>query len=369
MNTRDYTDALERALGRVIADAKREIADLKREMAAQKAQAEAVAAARDAEARAVIERLVLRCEHDVAERLATVRDGKDADPVVVARMVGDAVAAVEIPQVDLDVVARMVDDRIAALPPAERGEPGKDADPEVIERMIADAVAAKPLPDVVPVVERAVAEAIAARPLPIDGKDGVDGKDGIDGKSVSVDEVRAMLVEIVPPREELIGPPGRLPLVREWQDDVHYTGDVVTRDGEMFQAVRDTGRPPPHDDWIRIAARGRDGRSVNVRALFDPYEQYNELDIVALNGGSFIALRDDPGECPGDGWQLLASRGKAGPQGPQGVQGDKGERGAAGEAVVAADVDAYGAVTLTNGDGSTVTLDLYPVLATVAGRK
>ena len=37
---------------------------------------------------------------------------------------------------------------------------------------------------------------------------------------------------------------------------------------------------------------------------------YGELDIVALNGGSFIARQDNPGACPGDGWQLHRPKAK-----------------------------------------------------------
>jgi len=43
------------------------------------------------------------------------------------------------------------------------------------------------------------------------------------------------------------------------------------------------------------------------------------------------ARRDDPGLCPGDGWQVLASRGKArdkGQPGPPGKKGEWGERAA-----------------------------------------
>ena len=50
-------------------------------------------------------------------------------------------------------------------------------------------------------------------------------------------------------------------------------------------------------------------------------------DIVALNGGSFIARHDDPGECPGSGWQSLTLPGKRGERGPH------GERGPAGSAI------------------------------------
>jgi hypothetical protein len=66
------------------------------------------------------------------------------------------------------------------------------------------------------------------------------------------------------------------------------------------------------------------------RGTFDPDERYQALDICALNGGSFIALRDEPGPCPGAGWQLLTrqgARGVAGPRGERGPQGERGERG------------------------------------------
>ena len=38
-------------------------------------------------------------------------------------------------------------------------------------------------------------------------------------------------------------------------------------------------------------------------------------DVVALNGGSFIARKDVPGPCPGPGWQLIASQGRRGAAG------------------------------------------------------
>jgi hypothetical protein len=61
-----------------------------------------------------------------------------------------------------------------------------------------------------------------------------------------------------------------------------------------------------------------------VRGAFNETAEYRRLDVVALNGGSFIALKDAPGPCPGCGWHLLASQGK------RGAAGEKGERGAQG---------------------------------------
>ena len=74
-------------------------------------------------------------------------------------------------------------------------------------------------------------------------------------------------------------------------------------------------------DWLCLATAGRDGSSVNIRGTFDANADYRRLDVVALNGGSFIALKDAPGSCPGSGWQLIASQGK------RGAAGERGERG------------------------------------------
>ena len=99
------------------------------------------------------------------------------------------------------------------------------------------------------------------------------------------------------------GPPGKLPIVKLWTPEtVYYAGDVVAFDGGTFQAMCDTGQPPSHTHWICLAAAGRDGKTMAVRGTFDESVSYRRLDVVALNGGSFIALKDAPGPCPGSGW-------------------------------------------------------------------
>jgi hypothetical protein len=46
------------------------------------------------------------------------------------------------------------------------------------------------------------------------------------------------------------GPPGKLPLVKLCKPEtVYYEGDVVAYDGGTFQARRDTGQAPGHQDW------------------------------------------------------------------------------------------------------------------------
>ena len=57
--------------------------------------------------------------------------------------------------------------------------------------------------------------------------------------------------------------------------------------------------------------------------------KYEQHDIVAVNGSSFIALEDSPGQCPGAGWQLLASAGSRGARGFAGPKGERGENAAA----------------------------------------
>lgn len=121
------------------------------------------------------------------------------------------------------------------------------------------------------------------------------------------------------------GAPGKLPLVKLWiPETVYYEGEVVAYDGGTFQAKRDTGQPPSHADWLCLATAGRDGKSFAVRGTFNETVEYRRLEVVALNGGSFVARKDKPGPCPGSGWQLIVSQGK------RGVAGEKGDRGSAG---------------------------------------
>jgi hypothetical protein len=93
----------------------------------------------------------------------------------------------------------------------------------------------------------------------------------------------------------------------------------------------DTGEPPDNEKhWQCLAAPGRDAKSIRHRGTFKEDTEYAAYDAVALNGGSFLALRDKPGTCPGPGWQLLAAPGKRGAAGEGGPQGNRGSTGAAG---------------------------------------
>ncbi|MEO3475776.1 hypothetical protein AAFN86_28250 [Roseomonas sp. CAU 1739] len=145
-----------------------------------------------------------------------------------------------------------------------------------------------------------------------------------------------------------------LPLSQPWREGVFRQGTLVTHGGATWQAARDTAHEPPHDDWHCFAAAGHPGASgpgLAVRGTWSDAETYRMGDIAMLNGGSFIARRDAPGPCPGEGWQLLASPGKRGNRTP---------------GVVSMKISDEGMLTLRNGDGSVVNLDLYPLLGKIA---
>ncbi|WP_448113068.1 hypothetical protein [Mesorhizobium amorphae] len=245
------------------------------------------------------------------------RDGEDADMEEISRqisaLVEEAVAAIPTVEIDMEAVRTQIEQLVAALPPAP---PGKDADPEVMSAMI----------------EEAVRTAVEALPPPLKGDP---------------------------------GPMGKLPVVRSWEDRVYYEGEVCEFEGGSFQAQRDTGKSPLHADWTCIVRAGRDGEdgaSLNPTGLYEAEKTYARLDVAMLNGASFVAKRDDPGMCPGDGWYLLAAQGKQGKPGLKGNPG-VGLRGLPGPSVASIEVNDEGLLTVRNGDGSEITCDFYPLLS------
>lgn len=287
---------------------------------------------------------------DAVANIPAAPAGKDADMAEVERMiavsVGRAVSEIEPREPDAEQIRSMIAEEVAKLPPAE---PGKPAEPptadelrDLMAPLVKDAVGALPkaqdgqsvtVEDLAPVVADEVAKAMAAIPAPKDGA------------------------------------PGKLPIAKTWSDGVHYEGDVRTHNGALWQAVKDTGREPGNEDWICLAAAGEAGRDadqIDICGTYDPGKTYRRLNIVALNGGAFMAKSDDPGECPGEGWQVIAMRGKPGQPG-QSIKGDPGRgiKGEPGPAVVSLHVDGDGLLTLTNGDGTSVECDFYPLLSKV----
>jgi hypothetical protein len=133
------------------------------------------------------------------------------------------------------------------------------------------------------------------------------------------------------------GPPGKLEIVKDHVENrVYHERDlVVAGDGALYQVDCDTAATPPHADWRCITRAGRDGHDAlnfSIEGTHDPAKKYRRLSIVTLNGSSFVARHDDPGPCPGDGWQLLASASR---RGQQGLKGERGERGSTGPLAIA----------------------------------
>jgi hypothetical protein len=171
-------------------------------------------------------------------------------------------------------------------------------------------------------------------------------------------------------RDTLRGAPGRLPVVEPWADGVHYEAAVVTHRGATWQAVRDTGKEPGEsDDWTCLASPGGTPRGFTIRGTYDGDAAYSALDIVALNGSSFVAKVDHAGACPGDDWQLWAQPGRPGKPGEPGRKGDKGDPGPAGDIPAALTVDRSGLLTLTLTDGTALAADFYPVLSEIAAAR
>jgi hypothetical protein len=145
---------------------------------------------------------------------------------------------------------------------------------------------------------------------------------------------RSFETKLAEHKERLVAVPGKLPVSKIWHpESVSYEAQLVSHDGALYQALRDTAQCPGGSDWVCVARAGRDGcdgRTPKISGSYDVCKKYERLDIVVCDGASFIAQRDDPGLCPGDGWQLLASRGRAGDKGEPGPLGKKGEHGEKG---------------------------------------
>jgi hypothetical protein len=358
---RQFTDAAADRVARAIASLQR---DAQRERDARETQFAARMAELETRLASVTE-----IEKRLIERLASLRDGMDgADgvSVTVDEILPALTASLN------EVVSEHVDRVLEAW---DKPRDGKDFDPEALRNAVAEAVAAIEPPrdgmDGVGIAEASITDDDLLITLTngevknvgrVVGWDGVD----IDTEVVNqrISETISQLWEDCPkPKDGERGPMGALPVVRAWEDKVYYQGECASFDGRMYQANRDTGKQPGHEDWTCIVDRGRDARTPRIRSTWTEVEKYEALDIVALGGASFVARKDDPGPCPGEGWQMVASQGKRGNVGERGPKGDKGDRSVT--SVSRAIVDDEGVLTIENSDGSVVTCDFYPLLAKV----
>lgn len=166
-------------------------------------------------------------------------------------------------------------------------------------------------------------------PAGADGRDGADGKDGVDGAPGERGEAG--------PAGET-GPAG----VAGLQGEPGVQGEPGSAGADGINGAPGEAGQPGKD--------GADAYHGEARGLFNATATYRALDVVSFNGCEWRAKRDDPGDIPGDGWMLSASKGK---------RGDRGEKGAAGANLIAAYVDRDSLeLVLTREDGAEIKADL-----------
>lgn len=296
-------DALRDALGQVIANERRE---WRRERELIQAQA----AHEIAELKARVIELETTINRKVDDRLAAVKDGRDGV---------DGLAGGPGPQGEAGPIGPAGEQGVQG-DKGERGEVGEKGETG----------------DKGSQGERGETGAPGER-----GADGINGAPGEKGEAGPQGD------------RGIEGPAGKLPIVREWTEGVWYEGDVVTRDGSTYQATKDTAKEPPHEEWRTIATKGEDGRAFTIRGTYDAQAEYRHLDIVAMNSGSFAAKQDNPGPCPGPGWQLISGPGKRGEKGERGEKGLRGDPGSSSAALIEWEIDKrnYVAVPIMS-DGS-----------------
>jgi hypothetical protein len=93
---------------------------------------------------------------------------------------------------------------------------------------------------------------------------------------------------------------------------------------EVIAEVLGTLAAELRDEFAKALTGLRAQRSLEVVGTYNATVRYRALDVVALNGASFAARVDDPKQCPGADWQLVASQGKAGKPGADGRDGKPG---------------------------------------------
>jgi len=171
-----------------------------------------------------------------------------------------------------------------------------------------------------------------------DGKDGAPGRDGIDGKDGE------------PGKDGVAGAPGR--------------DGAGGRDGEPGQTgpQGEPGRDGTDGKDGRDGTDGKDAYPGEARGLFDPAGTYRALDVVSFNGCEWRAKRNAPGELPGDGWMLSASRGKRGDRGERGLTGNDGA-----SLVALYPNDDGTQIVLTKDNGEETVFDVERLVRTIRG--
>lgn len=187
-----------------------------------------------------------------------------------------------------------------------------------------------------------------------DGRDGTDGKDGRDGADADMEALAKRVEDFVSAiKVPVDGKDGR--------------DGIDGKDADMEALQK---RLSDYIESLPIPENGKDGKDAypgEAKGLFDPEAAYRAMDVVSFNGSEWRAKRDDPGELPGDGWMLSASRGKRGDVG-KGEPGKPGKDGKDGANPVELKFDAEKMqFIMALDDGNVLEADFYPVAKAIRG--
>jgi hypothetical protein len=182
------------------------------------------------------------------------------------------------------------------------------------------------------------------------GANGTDGRDGLGLASAIIDKEDRLVVTMTDGSIKDLG----IVVGRDGKDGINGKDGEPGRDGV-------NGERGEKGDTGEAGRDGQDAYPGEPKGLYDPSGEYRARDVVALNGNGFMAKRDNPGECPGDGWMVLAQRGKRGEQGDRGERGEEGKAGKDGAEAIEIHLDAD-TMTLKTvlSDGNILETDLQP---------
>jgi hypothetical protein len=194
-----------------------------------------------------------------------------------------------------------------------------------------------------------------------------DAEDKLRTSRHEIAELRGIVAQLqgqVAEAKERAKQSGTFPPIRQWvPESVAPEGSMWAHDGAAWQArVTTASEPKESGQWVCVSApgaAGEDGRGFNLRGTWSPAKTYHELDVVAHNGGTWIARRDGAGVCPGEDWQCGSMPGKRGPAG-ESVKGDPGPRGEVAiiDWKVSPDSDSYKVAVVTADGAMSPWLDL-----------
>ena len=122
----------------------------------------------------------------------------------------------------------------------------------------------------------------------------------------------------------------------EWDAarDAHWKVDTakqeIVSDGQSphLATAKDYGDFEFYVDWLMVSKNGDSGiflRGYPQVQVWDPDNPREVKNGAPKGSGALWNNNDDnPGKCPGDGWQLMAKQGQRGRDGPEGKRGPAG---------------------------------------------